>query len=113
MSWARVVWAAGTVVVSGICFIGGKLLGASQERNAHKHLHDENKKLRTEREKLLTFFEERGYQYEKIVAEIYNLKPKNKAELRKLLTRYSLSDKEIDRVNTMLNETNFYVVRAA
>ena len=113
MSWHRVAWAAGCLTVSALGVVVGKLWGASQEREAHEHLYEEHKNLRTEREALMSFFEERGYQYEKIVAEIYNFKPKNKAELRDMLTRYSLSEKEIERVNAMLIESDFYIVRAA
>lgn len=113
MSWQRIAIGVGAALVSGISIVIGKLWGASEEREAHKHLHEENEHLRAQREQLLTFFEGRGYQYEKIVVDIYKVKPKNKAELTELLKQYSLSDKEIERVNAMLNETNFYVVRAA
>lgn len=110
MSWGKVV---GLSVVGLVSIVIGKLWGASQERKAHEHLYEENKELRTEREALISFLENHSYQYEKIVAEIYNIKPKSKAELRELLTCYSLSNKEIERVNSMLVETGFYTVRAA
>lgn len=106
MNWPRV---AGTIAVSGFSLVVGKLWGAKQERKAHGYLINENVELRTELEKLIRFFEGRSYNYEKIIAEIYNTKPRDKNELRRILVRYSLTDKEINRVNDLLESSRFYV----
>lgn len=113
MSWARVAIAAGVAVVSGASFVAGKLWGSSTERKAHEPIRRENETLRNERNQLVSFFEGRAYNYEEIIARIYNEKPRNKAALSVLLKRYSLSDMEIDRISKMLSTADFYDSRAA
>lgn len=113
MSWQRIGIVVGGLVLSGLSAIGGKAWGQYLERKAHKHLHEENEKLRSERKKLITFFEQRGYKYEAIIAEIFNRRPGNDVELRALLAQFSLSEKEIGRISAKLVEVNFYDLKAA
>lgn len=113
MSWQRVGVAVGAVVVSGLSAIGGKLWGQHLERKAHKHLHEENEKLRAEREALVSFFEQRGYHYEAIIAQIFAQRPASQAQLRELLAQFSLSEKEIERISEKLAELHFYDQKAA
>lgn len=113
MSWQRVGVAVGAVVLSGLSAVGGKFWGQHLARKAHKHLHEENEKLRAEREALTSFFEHRGYNYETIIAQIFAQRPANEAQLRELLAQFSLSEKEIERISEKLAELHFYDQKAA
>ena len=113
MSWIRIARVVGGVIVTGGVLIGGKIWGQTSERQAHEPMRKENEKLRTEYAELIGFFESRSYKYEAIIAQIYQSHPASKAELKKLLQSHGLSEKEIDRVHSILAESNFYNERAA
>ena len=108
MNWIRVARVVGGVIVAGGVLIVGKIWGQTSERKAHEPMRQANDDLRTERAELLNFFENRSYRYETIIAQIYLTRPTSKAALKKLLQGHGLSEKEIDRVHSILTESNFY-----
>lgn len=113
MVWGRVIKAVSVAVVVGGTLIVGKVWGQTSERKAHEPMRKENENLRNERNQLISFFEQRTYQYEKIIAQLYSDRPANKAELRNLLQGHGLTDKEINRVHEILIKQNFYNRRSS